>query len=57
MKYFLESRMDGATKEITHAQAKELLKGDYTEKVCTYDEMLAAPGRIPLMFNILIAEE
>lgn len=57
MKYFLESRMDGATKEITFEQAKSLLKGDYTERFCTYDEMLAYEGRIPLMFNILIAKE
>ena len=60
MKYFLESRYDGSTKEITLEQAKEHLKRNgYSEIVCTYDEMLtqATVSRIPLMYNILIAKE
>ena len=55
MKYFLENA-DGLS-EITLDRAKELLATCYIERVCTFDEMLACEGVIPLMGSQIVVKE
>lgn len=56
MTYFKIDKVDHSITQITHEQAVELLKMDYSEKVCTYDEMLEMACdkyAIPLLFNYI----
>lgn len=53
MKYYKISKKDGKKTEITHGEARECISANYTERVCTYDEMLSQEGRIPCVFSII----
>ena len=53
LRYFKTSKTDGSRKEITRAQARDLLEDGYTENVASYSEMLSAPGVFPFPFYYL----
>ena len=54
MKYLRVDKVDGKTYELDYESAKELLARNYTERVCTFDEMLSTPNEFPCMYCTLI---
>lgn len=57
MKFFWISKVTGERKEISYKEALERVSENYTEKVCTHEEMLEIKGTIPFMFyNIEVTE-
>ena len=56
MKYIRVEKTDDKRTTLSHEQAKALLKDNYSESVCTYDEMLSEPGIYPCMYCWLVVE-
>ena len=40
MKYIATRKSDGYSREISREEAKSYLEANYSERVCTFDEML-----------------
>lgn len=53
MKYFAVSKRDGCSREISREEAKDYLKANYDERVCTYDEMLEMENSYPCRFSVI----
>lgn len=57
MKYVRVEKINDKATILSREQAKELLSRNYTEKYCSYDEMLSEPGIYPCMYCYLIVEK
>lgn len=53
MKYFAVRKSDGYRKEISREEAKDYLRANYVERVCTFDEMLDLENTYPCMFSTI----
>lgn len=53
MKYFAIRKKDGLKTEISREKAKDYLKANYVERVCTFDEMLDMENTYPCLFSII----
>ena len=53
MKYFSIKKSDGSKREISREEAKDYLKANYVERVCTFDEMLDIENTYPCLFSII----
>lgn len=56
MRYIRVEKVDDKATTLSHDQAKELLSRNYSENVCTFDEMLSEPGIYPCMYCYLVVE-
>ena len=56
MRYFAFEKATDEEREISREEAKKYVARDYTERVCSFDEMLSHEGTIPCMFRYIIVK-
>lgn len=57
MKYLRVNKTDVKTYFLDRQEARDLLSRNYTENVCSFDEMLSVPNEYPCMFCTLLVVE